>query len=143
VSDVDLPVRLRERGYRQTAQRQAVFDAVVALTHATPDEILRHVQAADASLNLSTVYRALDVLEDIGVVRHTHLTHGSPTYHVADSHRHLHLVCSRCGDVLEVPLHVADPLVATLREEHGFLTDVDHFGVQGLCRACSDAGETE
>ena len=55
--------RLREHGYRVTTQRRAVFDAVSALGHGTHEEILRHAQTVDASLNLSTVYRNLEVLE--------------------------------------------------------------------------------
>lgn len=128
--------RLRDHGYRITTQRQTVFDAVAQLEHGTPDEILRQAQSADALLNLSTVYRNLEVLEEVGLVRHAHLGHGSPTYHLADHHRHLHLVCSNCGAVLEVPVAVARGLVDGLKAEHGFATDIDHFAIQGTCASC-------
>jgi len=131
--------RLRDHGYRITTQRQTVFDAVVRLEHGTPDDILRQSQTVDETLNLSTVYRNLEVLEEVGLVRHAHLGHGSPTYHVADHHRHLHLVCSRCGAVAEVPVDVASDLVTALRADHGFVTDIDHFAIQGLCSACVES----
>lgn len=131
-----LEQRLREHGYRVTVQRRAVFDAVAALGHGTHEELLRHAQTVDSSLNLSTVYRNLEVLEEIGLVRHAHLGHGSPTYHLADQHRHLHLVCSKCKEILEVSVEMANPLVEQLKAEHGFAVDIDHFAIQGLCKTC-------
>jgi Fur family ferric uptake transcriptional regulator len=131
-----LSERLKDRGYRLTNQRRAVFDAVAHLEHGTHEEILRQAQIADSTLNLSTVYRNLEVLEEIGLVRHAHLGHGSPTYHLADHHAHLHLVCSKCKEVLEVSVDAADGLVAALHADHGFAVDIDHFAIQGLCNKC-------
>jgi Fur family ferric uptake transcriptional regulator len=128
--------RLRDRGFRVTVQRRAVFDAVVALGHGTPESILRKAQEADSTLNLSTVYRNLEVLEDIDLVRHAHLGHGSPTYHVAHEHRHLHLVCSACNSIVEVPVETADSLVEILADRHSFAVDIDHFAIQGRCAEC-------
>jgi len=67
----DLAARLRERGRRLTPQRQLILQAVEALHHATPDEVLAHVRSQVSSVNASTVYRTLEVLEELGLVRHT------------------------------------------------------------------------
>jgi len=131
--------RLRDHGYRVTTQRQTVFEAVATLEHGTPDEILRHAQTIDPALNLSTVYRNLEVLEDVGLIRHAHLGHGSPTYHLADHHRHVHLVCGKCGAVQEVPVAAARTLVDSLKADHGFAIDIDHFAIQGTCATCGAA----
>ena len=129
--------RLRDHGYRITTQRQTVFDAVEGLEHGTPDEILGQAQTVDELLNLSTVYRNLEVLEAVGLVRHAHLGHGSPTYHLADRHRHLQVVCGTCGQVQEVPVAVAHDLVSAVKADHGFSIDIDHFDVvavdDGVC----------
>jgi Fur family ferric uptake transcriptional regulator len=82
------------------------------------------------------VYRALDCLEEVGVVSHTHLDHRAPTYHLADHARHLHLVCRLCGAVAESPASLADGLVADLAREHGFAADVTHMAIQGECAQC-------
>ena len=108
--DADWQHSLRERGYRITPQRQLVFEAVLALGHSTPEEILTEVQATAEGVNLSTIYRTLDVLEEVGLVTHTHLGHGAPTFHPATAPHHLHLVCRECGSVTE-----ADVLPETLR----------------------------
>jgi Fur family ferric uptake transcriptional regulator len=137
VSEPDLPTTLRARGYRLTPQRQLVLEAVTRLEHGTPDEICAEVQRLAPGVNLSTVYRALELLEGLGMVTHTHLGHGAPTYHAATTDDHLHLVCRVCGAVLETEVALADELVLRLAERHGFETDVAHFAIYGRCRECS------
>ena len=133
------PVALRrtlhERGLRMTPQRQLVLDAVRALGHATPERICTHVQSAAPAVNITTVYRTLDLLERLGLVRHTHLGHGAPNYS-AHEHEHVHLVCHGCGTVTEVPTDVMTELAGRLAAESGFTLDVSHVALSGLCRAC-------
>lgn len=128
---------LRERGYRLTPQRQLVLEAVDALEHATPEDILAEVRRTASGVNISTVYRTLELLEELGLVSHAHLGHGAPTYHLADRHHHMHLVCRDCGQVTEVDVATAAPLTDRLRAEFGFDTDMKHFAIFGRCAACS------
>lgn len=137
MAEPTLQDRLRARGYRITPQRQLVLDAVSALRHGTPDEICAEVQRRASGVNLSTVYRTLELLEELGMVTHTHLGHGAPTYHSATDEEHLHLVCRDCGAVTETEVRLADPLVGELARRHGFVTDVAHFSVYGTCRECA------
>jgi Fur family ferric uptake transcriptional regulator len=138
VQDGELAERLRQRGYRMTAQRQLVLDAVRRLDHAGPDDILADVSRREQGVNLSTIYRTLEVLEEIGLVAHTHLGHGSPAYHSTALPAHLHLVCRRCDRVTEAPTELAAGFVATLAAEHGFETDVRHLTVFGDCENCKE-----
>lgn len=137
MSTADWQTELRARGYRMTPQRQLVLDAVQELEHATPDEVHAHVRRRSAGVNLSTVYRTLELLEELGLVNHTHLTHGAPTYHSATVTQHVHLVCRTCKQVTEVTPEVVDPLVRRLRRDVGFSTDVQHLTVFGICRDCA------
>ena len=127
---------LRARGYRLTPQRQLVLEAVAELGHATPDDIVTAVRRTAAGVNISTVYRTLELLEDLGLVRHTHLGHGPPTYHAATDDEHVHLVCRVCGRVTETSPDLVAGLVATLAESEGFVADVGHLAVFGTCRRC-------
>ena len=136
---MDWKTELRGKGYRLTPQRELVLQAVTTLGHATPDDICVEVQKTASGVNISTVYRTLELLEELGLVRHAHLGHGAPTYHPADHGAHLHLVCRDCGEVSEVDVGVAESLVARLRAEHGFDTDVEHFAIYGRCRSCVQA----
>ena len=128
--------RLRAQGYRLTPQRQLVLEAVETLGHATPEDVLQHVQRRASGVNASTVYRTLDVLERTGLVKHAHLGHGAPTYHPATTPAHVHLVCRDCDVVQEVDIAVAGGLVAALEEQRGFETDVNHLTVFGRCAEC-------
>jgi Fur family ferric uptake transcriptional regulator len=130
-----LTAALRSRGLRLTEQRQLVLDAVDSLGHCTPEQVCDHVQQRSA-VNLSTVYRTLDLLQELGLVTHAHLQHGSPTYHSTREAEHLHLVCRSCGSVQEAASDAAHDLAGWLLSEHGFTTDVRHLAVHGTCRDC-------
>jgi len=131
----DAPARLRERGMRWTPQREQVLDAVRRLGHATPEQIA----AATRDVDIATVYRTLDVLEDVGLLAHAHLGHGAPSYGLADQ-PHIHVVCHVCDRVIDPPAGVADELVARLAAERGFLVDLPHLAVFGTCAQCVAAG---
>ncbi|WP_256105683.1 transcriptional repressor [Streptomyces sp. ODS05-4] len=128
---------LRQRGYRLTPQRQLVLEAVDVLGHATPDDILTEVRRTASGVNISTVYRTLELLEQLGLVSHAHLGHGAPTYHLADRHHHLHLVCRDCTEVIEADVSVATEFTEKLRETFGFDTDLKHFAIFGRCGDCT------
>ncbi|MER5865710.1 Fur family transcriptional regulator [Kitasatospora sp. NPDC002040] len=136
-SPSDWKADLRGRGYRLTPQRQLVLEAVDALDHATPDELLHEVRKTASGVNISTVYRTLELLEELGLVSHAHLGHGAPTYHLAGRHTHLHLVCRDCESVTETDTAIAAPLIDSLRAEHGFDTDLKHFAIFGRCSDCT------
>ena len=128
---------LRAQGYRLTPQRQLVLEAVAALGHATPDEIVTAVRRTASGVNISTVYRTLELLENLGLVTHTHLGHGAPTYHAATDDDHVHLVCRLCGRVAEIEPQAVGDVVDRLIAEHGFVADVGHLAIWGTCRGCS------
>jgi Fur family ferric uptake transcriptional regulator len=135
-ASIDLTEELRAKGYRLTPARQLVLGAVLALEHATPDAICAEVQRTASSVNLSTVYRTLELLEELNLVSHTHLGHGAPIYHAAHERDHLHLVCGACGKITEAAASCADSLVEGLRTQFGFETDVAHFALFGRCADC-------
>jgi Fur family ferric uptake transcriptional regulator len=132
-----LPETLRAKGYRITPQRQLVLDAVARLEHGTPDEICAEVQRSASGVNLSTVYRTLELLEELGLVRHAHLTDRAPTYHSTATPDHVHLVCRGCGEVTEVAPEIIAPMTDALMERYGFTTDVGHLTIFGTCRNCA------
>ena len=140
---VDWDRRLREHGFRITPQRQLVLEAVERLRHGTPEEILVEVQRTASGVNLSTVYRTLEVLEDVGLVTHAHIGHGAPTYHAVDEHMHIHLVCDLCSKVSSVPAEVASDFVASLKAGHGFVTDISHVSIHGWCVDCIEASRAD
>jgi Fur family ferric uptake transcriptional regulator len=133
----DLGSRLRASGRRLTSQRARVLEALGTLGHATPEEVVTALEAdGGGPVPLSTVYRSLDALSDLGLVAHTHVDHRVPSYHLAGHATHVHVVCRGCGWVGEAPLALADGLVAGLAERLGFRADVSHAAVHGWCARC-------
>ncbi len=128
---------LREKGLRLTPQRELVLAAVRALGHATPEGVAETVRKTHPGINLSTVYRNLETLENVGLVVHTHLGHGGATYHAAEELMHLHLVCAICGSIGDAPIESAANFVNTLSDDYGFKTDVSHFAIYGTCSNCT------
>jgi Fur family ferric uptake transcriptional regulator len=138
VAQPDLAERLHSRGLRVTPQRERVLGAVRALGHATPEQISDAVPEVD----LTTVYRTLELLEEIGMVRHTHLDHGAPAYRPAEDD-HVHVVCHDCGAVVDAPSALADELERRLLAERGFLLDRAHLTLFGRCQNCVAASRQE
>ena len=128
--------KLRGSGYRLTPQRELILRAVEDLGHATPDEVLARVREQSSAVNVSTVYRTLEVLEELGLVRHAHLSDRAPTYHSVTEHEHFHLVCRNCHRIVSVEPDVLAPLRERLRQEHAFVVDVGHLAVFGTCEEC-------
>ncbi|GID96893.1 hypothetical protein Adi01nite_63050 [Amorphoplanes digitatis] len=92
-----------------------------------------------AGVNITTVYRTLELLEDLSLVSHTHLSHGSPTYHPAGEDQHVHLVCRNCGSVDEVDPAVMLPVTEQLNADRAFRVDVGHVSLFGECGDCREA----
>lgn len=136
VSESTLAEVLRARGLRLTAQRQLVLEAVYQLGHATPDQVHAKVSGTAAGINITTIYRTLELLEELGLITHAHLSHGAPTYHGVAEQRHVHLVCRTCAAVDEVPAGMLDDLAAAVEAKRGFMIDVGHVALFGLCAHC-------
>jgi Fur family ferric uptake transcriptional regulator len=139
IERANLKSTLHGRGMRMTPQRQLVLDAVVELDHSTPEQVCKRVQQTTPTVNITTIYRTLDLLEQLGLVRHAHIGHGAPTYSARD-HEHVHLVCHQCDNVEEVPCDLLDGLAGTLRDDYWFKLDASHVALSGTCRTCLNGG---
>ena len=128
--------RLRERGLRVTTARRAVLAALLdADGHLRAEDLAAVVQDRHPDIHLSTVYRALETFEEVGLVTHVHLGHGPSTYHLSDQLHH-HAVCESCGAVIELPDDVLDAVATRVRAEFGFEVDARHFALAGRCSVC-------
>lgn len=132
---------LRRRGGRVTTARRLVLRALFERPgHRTAPELAedlaREVQAYGLDVHMSTIYRFLDELEELGVVSHSHLGHGPAVYDVSPV-GHFHLVCERCGAVTESPDALLATLARSLKARYGFSIDAHHFAMAGRCKECS------
>lgn len=127
---------LRSRGVRLTPQREAVVRAVfTARGHVTAEDVHAGVRRRMRGVNLTTVYRTLQLLESLGFVDHAHLGHEAATWTPAGPGHH-HLVCSSCGAILELPAAILEPFTAAVGRSTGFSLDLAHFALMGTCADC-------
>jgi Fe2+ or Zn2+ uptake regulation protein len=131
--------QLSERGMRRTAARQTILEVLFSTSdHLTAEELAERVQRRFPSVDVSTVYRTLDVLEGLEIVDHVHLAHGPAVYHLAEDD-HQHLVCEQCGRVEELPAERLRTFARMLRDDFGFEINRRHFAIAGVCSACQKA----
>jgi Fur family transcriptional regulator, ferric uptake regulator len=135
----DVMELLRTRGLRMTPQRRAIVAEVMrAQGHISPTAVARKVQGEMPGVNASTVYRTLTLLEEVGVLQHSHLETGAE-YHRAEEAEHVHLTCGNCGRDDALSLKEAKALQDLIRRHHGFVADLTHFAITGRCEACAGA----
>lgn len=128
---------LRSRGLRMTPQRRAIVTEVVRTQgHISPTNIARKVQGEMPGVNASTVYRTLTLLEEVGVLSHSHLETGAE-YHRSEEAEHVHLTCGQCGADDPLSLKEAHALQELIKRHHGFVADLTHFAITGRCAACA------
>lgn len=128
---------LRQKGHRLTPQREMVLSVICASPgHLTADEILKRVRKRYPYINKSAVYRTLDLLTRLRLVNPTDLGQGCIEYEIHQQPHHHHLLCRNCRKMILVDASAFRSLEKTLREEYGFVADLDHFAIYGLCRKC-------
>ena len=134
-------IHLRNHGLRLTPQRLLILELLEHSSgHIAPEDVYQKVLQRYPMINRSTVYRTLEVLEDLGLVRHGHVEDGASRYHLAGESHHLHLICHRCGAVIDVTdLDVAARFADTLARHFEFHADLTHFPISGLCQECAKA----
>jgi Fur family transcriptional regulator, ferric uptake regulator len=123
---------LRALGERITTPRRALIELLAATDeHLSVDDITSRLHVLHPSIALSTVYRALETLEAMGLVERIHRGQGATFFHLARSHRHLE--CAVCGRLTDIPAHELDDLVARMRERYGFDLQPGRFALLGQC----------
>ncbi len=128
---------IRRAGYRLTPQRVAVWEAVRRDgRHRTAEEIAAEVQQTLPEVNVSTVYRTLELLVGLELVQETRLNGAVTYYEVAPAPVHHHFVCVRCGEVGHFDDDLLEPVRRELLELDGFSVSETRMTVFGLCRDC-------
>ncbi len=132
----EFEVLCRTTGTPLTVQRSVVFQAVLERDdHPTADEILAMVKDRVPGISRTTVYRVLDTLADMGVIRRL-LHAGASSRFDGKIHRHHHLICKKCHKVIDFDDRKLDRLRVSHIDSEGF--EIDDFSVHliGTCPAC-------
>ncbi len=135
---------LSHLGYRMTPQRLMIVAAIEASeNHISAEDIYAQVVAKYPNVNVSTVYRTLELLEKLGLVTKTDLGGGSIMYHPLEKGHHHHLVCRECGITIDLDESALNPLKDSLLRDYQFIAELRHLGIQGLCVNCKQKAQTQ
>jgi Fur family ferric uptake transcriptional regulator len=131
--------KLRERGFRLTPQREMVLRVMHQMAgFATAEEIFQRVQELSSAIDISTVYRTLELLQEFQMVSMVDPGDGQRRYELVGVHGpHIHLVCQDCGEVTPIDLDEFQEFVDHVRRRHGFTIDISQVSLPGYCNACA------
>lgn len=128
---------LRKRGYRLTPQRHMILSVIQeADGHLSIDQIAERVQKRNPYVSLSTVYRTLELLRELGLVRENHLPGEQPHYEAARGKAHHHLVCRRCRSIIHLDDALLGNLNEQLQEQYSFHALTLDLVAAGYCNVC-------
>ena len=129
--------KLSKQGYRMTPQRVMILSVIEESNHhISAEEIYAQVTAKYPRVNISTVYRTLELLKRLGLIYEIDLGEGRTRYHSESKGHHHHLVCQKCGAVIDISESVLFPLQAVLLQAFNFSADLRHIAIFGLCENC-------
>ncbi|ABR48620.1 ferric uptake regulator, Fur family [Alkaliphilus metalliredigens QYMF] len=136
-----LKERLKERGYKLTPQRRATLDIIMQTQgkHLNTEEIYDLVKEKCPEIGLATVYRTLQLLDDMNVISKLNLDDGCIRYELnthEDDHQHHHLICQSCGTIIEVDIDLLDHLEAEIEKCYNFVIKDHKVKFFGICSKC-------
>ena len=104
--------------------------------HISAEEIYAKVVAKYSNVNISTIYRTLELLKRLNLVTETDLGGGRVRYHPAEKGHHHHLVCQECGAIIDLDESLLSSLKDSLFREYKFIADLRHLAIFGRCVNC-------
>ncbi|MFC2013273.1 Fur family transcriptional regulator [Chloroflexota bacterium] len=129
--------KLSEKGYRLTPQRLMILQAIEnSDDHISAEEIYAQVVAKYPHVNISTVYRTLELLKRLGLVTETDLGGDRVRYHPADKGHHHHLVCTECATIIDLDESTLARLEDVLLNHYNFSAHLRHVAIFGRCASC-------
>jgi Fur family ferric uptake transcriptional regulator len=134
----DVAAAVRRDGGRLTMPRRLVLEALFAARGLVSAEDIAGGTGTGTEIELTSVYRNLERLEELGVVRHVHLGHGPGLYGLVGDGEREYLVCEACGNVTAADPEQLDRARDAIRHAVGYEARFTHFPIHGLCSDCVD-----
>jgi Fur family transcriptional regulator, ferric uptake regulator len=139
--NINLNDQLKEKGYKFTTQRKLILEVIKENQgkHLSPESIYNLVKGHTPNIGIATVYRTLALLEKMSLIYKVELTPGSINYELNQvdlAHRHHHLICLDCGEVIEVKEDFLDDLEEKISSSNDFLIKDHSVKFYGYCAKC-------
>lgn len=138
--------RLLDRGHKLTPQRWAILNIFLQNKgrHLSADEVFTQLKQIYPDNGIATVYRTIDLLVDLGVLRRVEFGDGRSRFEINDPsepHGHHHLICNQCGEVTEFQDDLVHSLEAAILRKTGFRVQEHVLKFYGVCKRCQEAAQ--
>jgi len=137
-----LKEKLKEKGFKLTPQRKSIIDVIVANQgkHLSAEEIYELVKSTNPNIGLATIYRTMQLLDDIGVIYKNDFDDGRSRYELYqdEDHQHHHLICIKCGKVVEVEEDLLEQLEYEVEKKYNFYIINHNLKFLGYCNQCRE-----
>lgn len=132
--------KLRDAGYKITNARRAVLQVLQASDHLTSSEILERVEAEDTSIGRASLYRTLELLTSLAIIRPTFVNQTTPSYVLMSQEgHHSHIICTNCDQVIELEECDVDKMMQEIETRHGMRLTGHLVEFYGICSTCAAA----
>lgn len=128
---------IKKKGLRYSKQREMIAKIFFShVGHISVERLLEKSQHTDGNIGIATVYRTLNLLRDAGLAVKRDFETGDIVYEHAFKEHHDHLICTRCGQVIEFENQKIEALQEHISKEHGFVLRFHKMELYGLCPKC-------
>ncbi len=133
---------LQKNGYKITKQREVIFETLLenASEHLSPEELHLIVNKKDKEIGIATVYRALQLFEELNLVYKLNFDDNRYRYELTrdEEHQHHHLICTQCNKVEEVSYDLTSNIEESIKNNYGF--EVTNYVLKffGICSQCQE-----
>ncbi|MDA2969552.1 MAG: Fur family transcriptional regulator [Actinomycetota bacterium] len=135
---MELINKIKKEGKRITEPREIVCNILEKSGHKhfTAEELFKKAKKVNSSIDLTTVYRTLDLLEELNLIEHSHRIHQSGIYFIKHTKHHVHLSCESCGEIVNINQKTQKQIEKLLLNESNFKNINSHFTYSGHCNKC-------
>ncbi len=131
---------IKEQGLKATAQRDDIAQVFFSTTrHISVEELYNEVRRVNSRVGYATVYRTLKLLKECGLAEERHFADGQARFeNIEDQHHHDHLICERCGRIVEFVQPRIEELQEELAQKYGFVATTHKMEIYGICQECRE-----
>lgn len=129
---------ISSKGLKTTRQRDVILDAFLSSDrHMSIEDLYLKLRVKNPRIGYATVYRTLKLFAESGIAREIQFGDGQTRYeHVAEGEHHDHLVCTRCGAIIEFENETIEKLQSDVADSYGFLIETHKLELYGICAKC-------
>ncbi len=130
--------QLKENGYRVTTSREIICNILekAGHEHFTADSLFQLARKYSKDIDLATIYRTFELLEELNIIEHSHQAHSSGLYYLKDQQTNTHIACESCGNIEDISDITMTKVNELISKDTGYKIDKNHFVYSGNCKKC-------